>query len=43
MHRGITRKLLFEREEMKLLIVKDLNLLKGIFLLGKMSKYLAVG
>ena len=28
---------------MKLLIAKDLNLLKGIFLMGDMSKFLAVG
>ena len=30
-------------EEMKLLTVKDLNLLRGIFLMGEMSKFLAVG
>ena len=28
---------------MKLLTVKDLNLLRGIFLMGEMSKFLAVG
>ena len=28
---------------MKLLIAKDLNLLKGIFLMGKMSKFLVIG
>ena len=39
----ITGKFLFDGEEMKLLIAKDLNLLKGIFLIGEMSKYLAVG
>ena len=30
-------------EEMKLLTAKDLNLLRGIFLMGQMSKFLAVG
>ena len=30
-------------EEMRLLTAKDLNLLKGIFLMGEMSKFLAVG
>ena len=30
-------------EEMKLLTAKDLNLLRGIFLMGEMSKFLAVG
>ena len=30
-------------EEMKLLIAKDLNLLREIFLMGDMSKCLAVG
>ena len=30
-------------EEMKLLTAKDLNLLRGIFLMGEMSKSLAVG
>ena len=39
----ITWKLLFDEEEMKLLIAKDLNLLSGIFLMGEMSKFLAVG
>ena len=29
-------------EEMKLLIAKDLNLLREIFLIGEMSKFLAV-
>ena len=33
----------FEWEEMKLLTVKDLYLLSGIFLMGEMSKYLAIG
>ena len=39
----ITWKLLFDGEEMKLLIAKDLNLLKAIFLMGEMSKFLSVG
>ena len=39
----ITWKLLFDMEEIKLLTVKDLNLLRGIFLMGEMSKFLAVG
>ena len=30
-------------EEMKLLTAKDLNLLRGIFLMGEMSKFLAIG
>ena len=30
-------------EEMKLLTANDLNLLRGIFLMGEMSKFLAVG
>ena len=30
-------------EEMKLLAAKDLNLFKSIFLMGVMSKFLAVG
>ena len=30
-------------EEMKLLTAKDLNLLRGMFLIGEMSKFLAVG
>ena len=30
-------------DEMKLLIAKDLNLLKGIFLMEKMSTFLGVG
>ena len=30
-------------EQMKLLTAKDLNLLRGIFLMGEMSKFLAVG
>ena len=29
-------------EEMKLLIAKDLNLLREIFLIGEMSKFLAI-
>ena len=37
----ITKKLLFDRENIKILIAKDLNLLKGIFLMRKMSKFLA--
>ena len=43
LHRVITWKLLFDGEEMKLLIPKDLNLLRGIFLMGEMSNFLAVG
>ena len=39
----ITLKLLFDVEEMKLLTAKDLNLLKGILLMGQMSKFLTVG
>ena len=39
----ITWKLLFDGEEMNFLTVKDLNLLKGIFLMQEMSKFLAVG
>ena len=39
----ITLKLLFDVEEMKLLTAKDLNLLRGIFLMGEMSKFLAIG
>ena len=39
----ITWKLLFDGEEMKLLIKKDLNQLRGIFLMGEMSKFLGVG
>ena len=35
--------LLCDGEEMRLLTAKDLNLLKGIFLMGEMSKFLAVG
>ena len=30
-------------EEMKLLTAKDLNLLRGIFLIGEISNFLAVG
>ena len=30
-------------EEMKLLTAKDLNLLRRIFVMGEMSKFLAVG
>ena len=30
-------------EEMKLLTAKDLNLLREIFLMGEMSKFLAIG
>ena len=33
----------FDGEKMKLLTGKDLNLLRGDFLMGKMSKFLAVG
>ena len=43
LHRMITWKLLFDGEEMKLLTAKDLNLLRGIFLMGEMSKFLAIG
>ena len=39
----ITGKLLFDGEETKLLTAKDLNLLRGIFLMGGMSKFLAAG
>ena len=35
--------MLFDGEEMKLLAAKDLNLLRGIFLMGEMSKFLAIG
>ena len=35
--------LLFDGEEMKLLTAKDLYLLRGVFLMGEMSKFLAVG
>ena len=38
----VTCKLLFDGEEMKLLVAKDLNVLRGIFLMGEMSKFLAV-
>ena len=34
---------LFDGEEIKLLIAKDLNLLRGIFQKGKMSTFLGVG
>ena len=34
---------MFDGEEMKLLTAKDLNLLRGIFLMGEMSKFLGVG
>ena len=37
----ITKKLLFDGENIKILIAKDLTLLKGIFLMRKMSKFLA--
>ena len=30
-------------EEMKLLTAKDLSLLRGIFVIGQMSKFLAIG
>ena len=43
LHRMITWKLLFHGEEMKLLIAKDLNLLRGIFLMEKMSKFWVLG
>ena len=43
LHRMITWKLLFDGEELKLLTAKDLNLWRGIFLMGKMSKFLVVG
>ena len=39
----ITRKLLFDGEEMKFLTAKDLNILREIFLMGQMSKSLAIG
>ena len=42
LHRVLTWKLLLDVEEMKLLISKDLNLLRGIFLMGEISKFLAV-
>ena len=35
--------ILFDGEKMKLLTAKDLNLLSGIFLMGELSKFLAVG
>ena len=38
-----TGKLLFDGEEMKLLTAKNLNLLRGILLMGEMGKFLAVG
>ena len=43
LHRIITSKLLFDGEEIKLFTAKDLNLLRGIFLMGEMIKFLAVG
>ena len=39
----IAWKLLFDGEKIKLLIAKDLNLLRGIFLMGKISTFLGVG
>ena len=39
----ITSKFLFDVEEMKLLTAKYLNLLREIFLMREMSKFLAVG
>ena len=38
----ITWKLQFDEEQMKLLIAKDFNLLRGVFLVEEMSKFLAV-
>ena len=38
----ITWKLLLDGEEMELLTAKDLNLLRGIFLMREMSKFLAI-
>ena len=43
LYRVIRWKLLFDGKGMTLLIAKDVNLLKGIFLVGEMSKFLAVG
>ena len=36
-------KLLFDGEGITLLIAKDVNLLRGVFLVGEVSKFLAVG
>ena len=38
----ITRKLLFDGESITFLIAQDANLLKGTFLVGGISKFLAV-
>ena len=43
LHRMFTWKLLFDGEEMKLSTAKDLNLLRGVFLMGEMRNFLAVG
>ena len=34
---------MFDGEEIRLLIANDLNLLRGIFLMGEMNKFLTVG